>query len=428
MATPIEMPKLGNTVEDCLLARWNKLAGDPVAEGELLAEIETDKATFELTSPVAGTLLATFFKDGDLVPVYTNVCVVGAPGEDITPFKPSAGSAPAAPAAESSTVSATSPSLPAPPSSEPLPPGSGALSPRARRFAAEHSFHPENVHGSGPHGRVLEADLRSLYYASPRPTPLARRMIGEGFELRAETPGIARASGLGPPPERMSSIRERVARRMRESLAATAQYTMNSSADATGLLALRAKIKARAQSGDLPDININELVMFCAVRALVLAPEINVEFSNGRIYRHPDVDIGFACDTPRGLLVPVVKQAQKLSLAELAVRIKELARQAFDGSISPDDLAGGAFTVSNLGAYGIESFTPILNPPQAAILGVNSIEVKPVRRKGEIVFVDRIGLSLTCDHQVIDGAPGARFLKTCREQIEMIESIAGLEF
>ncbi len=426
MATPIEMPKLGNTVEDCLLARWNKRAGENVAEGELVAEIETDKATFELTSPVGGTLLATFFQPGDLVPVFTNICVVGAPGEDAAPFQPQTPVAPAAaPAAQERTL-APQPrqaAAAAAPSNGPAAP----LSPRARRFAAEHHFQPEHVSGSGPSGRVLEEDLRRLYFESPRTTTLARHLMETGFERHGEASGLVRASDLGPPPEKMSHIRERVARRLRESLAVTAQYTMNASADATGLLALRSKIKARGDALGLPAININELVMFCAVKALALMPEVNVGFADGRIYRHAGVNIGFACDTPRGLLVPVVKQADALSLAELTIRIKALSAQAADGSISPDDLTGGTFTVSNLGVYGVESFSPILNPPQVAILGVNAIALKPVRRDGVVEFVDFIGLSLTCDHQVIDGAPGARFLKICREQIERVEALAGLE-
>lgn len=434
MATPIEMPKLGNTVEDCLLARWNKLAGETVAEGELLAEIETDKATFDLTSPVAGTLLATFFESGDLVPVFTNICVVGDPGENVVSFQPPAQATqpnpPSTPAPQRPSSEPPTLAEPRPSSSAPVPPPASQqsfYSPRAKRFAGQHGFRPENVLGSGPQGRVLEADLRRLYYDSPRPTSLAKHMLEDGFELRGEPGDLIRASDLGPPPEKMSPIRERVARRLRESLAVTAQYTMNASADATGLLALRARIKARAESLGLPDININEMVMFCAVKALALTPEVNVEFANGRIYRHSEVNMGFACDTPRGLLVPVVKQAGSLSLPELAIRIKTLTRQALDGAISPDDLAGGTFTVSNLGIYGIESFSPILNPPQVAILGVNAIQLKPVRRNGEVAFIEHIGLSLTCDHQVIDGAPGARFLKTCREQIEMVEAIAGLE-
>ncbi|MBL0156841.1 MAG: 2-oxo acid dehydrogenase subunit E2 [Bryobacterales bacterium] len=430
MATPIEMPKLGNTVEDCLLARWNKHAGDAVAEGELVAEIETDKATFELTSPVAGTLLATFFQPGDLVPVFTNICVVGAPGESAAPFQPQAPSSDAAaPAASSPDELRTAP-VTAQETRAPIVQPSGPAapySPRARRFAAEHDFRPEHVSGSGPQGRVLEDDLRRLYYQSPRPTSLAKHLIETGFEIQGDASGVVRASDLGPPPERMSRVREHVARRLRESLAVTAQFTMNASADATGLLALRARIKACAEALGIPDINLNEMVMFCAVKALVLMPEVNVGFNDGRIYRHASVNIGFACDTPRGLLVPVVKQAESLSLSELAVRIKTLSKQAADGAISPDDLGGGTFTVSNLGVFGVESFSPILNPPQVAILGVNAIQLKAVRRNGAVEFVDHIGLSLTCDHQVIDGAPGARFLKICREQIENVEALAGLE-
>jgi pyruvate dehydrogenase E2 component (dihydrolipoamide acetyltransferase) len=284
------------------------------------------------------------------------------------------------------------------------------------------------VAGSGPHGRVLEQDLRRLYFESPRPTPLAQSLIDAGSELPSGAAGTVRASDLGPAPEKLSFLRERVARRLRESLSTTAQFTLNTSADASGLLALRARIKARGPSSGLPDVNINELVMFCAVKALAQAPEVNVGFVDGKLYRHQDVNIGFACDTPRGLLVPVVKKAQSLSLAELAARIKSLTQQAIDGGISVEDLDGGTFTVSNLGVYGIESFSPILNPPQVAILGVNAISLKPIRRDGGVAFVDSIGLSLTCDHQIIDGAPGARFLKICRQQIESVEAIAQLEF
>jgi pyruvate dehydrogenase E2 component (dihydrolipoamide acetyltransferase) len=238
---------------------------------------------------------------------------------------------------------------------------------------------------------------------------------------------LIRVSDLGPPPVKISTIRERIARRMRESLGSTAQYTMNTSADATGMLALRARIKAHGKVKGLPDINLNEMVMFCTVKALALVPDLNVEFLDGKIYQHSEINLGFACDTAKGLLVPVVKDCRILNLAELAQRIKTLTRQAVDGNIGLEDLSGGTFTVSNLGIFGIESFSPILNPPQVAILGVNSVELKPVRRNGSVEFVDTIGLSLTCDHQVIDGAPGARFLKVVREQIEKIEELAALD-
>jgi pyruvate dehydrogenase E2 component (dihydrolipoamide acetyltransferase) len=331
MATPIEMPKLGNTVNECLIARWCKRSGDTVAEGELLAEIETDKATFELTAPVSGTLLGTFFDEGDLVPFFANICVLGKPGESIDEFLP-----------QKATI---------------LPP----------------------------------------------------------------------AGGPTPPPIKVSTVRERIGRRMRYSLSTTAQYTLNASAAATGLLALRARIKARTQRDAYPSININEMVMYCAVKALEAVPEINVAFVGGKIYQPTGIHIAFACDTPKGLLAPVIRDSQKLTIAELALKIKALTKQAVEGSIALESLSGGTFTVSNLGSFGVESFSPILNPPQVAILGVNSIQLKPVRRDRTVDFIEHIGLSLTCDHQVIDGAPGARFLKIIKGKIESIQEIAEID-
>jgi pyruvate dehydrogenase E2 component (dihydrolipoamide acetyltransferase) len=262
-----------------------------------------------------------------------------------------------------------------------------AFSPRARRFADEHDFHPAAIAGSGPGGRVLEADLRKLYDDAPAPVP---------------------------------HIRQRIAQRMRESLASTAQYTLNASAGAQGLLRLRAKIKAAPAAAD---ININDLVAFCTVRALLAMPDVNAEFLGGRIHKHSDVHLGFACDTPRGLMVPVIRNAHRMTIEELAIAAKGLTTRALAGTIAPDDLAGATFTISNLGGLGIETFTPLLNPPQVAILGVGAIQLRPVRRPGGVEFEDVIGLSLTCDHQVIDGAPGARFLNVVKEQIENVESL-----
>jgi pyruvate dehydrogenase E2 component (dihydrolipoamide acetyltransferase) len=210
---------------------------------------------------------------------------------------------------------------------------------------------------------------------------------------------------------------------MRESLSTTAQYTLHTSANAGGLLRLRAQFK---KSALLRDVNINDLVTFCAIEALLEFPDLNAEYIDGAILKRSDVHIGFACDTPRGLLVPVVKNADTLAIDELSARMKEFTARAVQGNIAPDDLSGATFTISNLGGLGIEAFTPILNPPQVAILGVGGIQVKPVRRGGEVEFIDAIGLSLTCDHQVIDGAPGARFLKVLAAQIENVEASCGI--
>lgn len=424
MAVPVEVPKLGNTVEECLIAKWRKQLGDPVSVGEIVADIETDKATFEVASPAKGTLLARFFDEGTLVPVFTNLFVVGEPGENVDSFRPQNATQPSARPAEARPAAAAASAKPETPVAAAAP--SGKMSPRARRFAEEHGLTFSGMPmpaGSGPGGRILEEDLRKQYYSSPRVSSAAGMRLAEGGVLGGEGSGVSGmflAGDVGPPARRISSIREKIALRMRESLASTAQYTLTASANAAGLLLLRAKIKA---STGVPDININDLVAFCTIQALLEVPDLNAEFIDGCIHRHTDVHIGFACDTPRGLMVPVVRNAHRLSAGELSVRMKELAAKAVQGNISVDDLSGATFTVSNLGSFGIESFTPLLNPPQVAILGVNAIQLKAVRRDARIEFIDSIGLSLTLDHQVIDGAPGARFLKVVREKIENVEKL-----
>jgi pyruvate dehydrogenase E2 component (dihydrolipoamide acetyltransferase) len=427
MAAAVEMPKLGNTVEECLIARWLKHEGQTVAAGETVVEIETDKTSFEVAAPVGGTVLATFFEQGALVPVFTTLFVVGNPGDSVEPFRPqSQRSTPAADATGTPTQSSLRTNLggqTVATTDASLPHSTAPWSPRARRFAEERNFHPQAVNGSGPGGRVLETDLRALYHTSPRVSGAASRRVQSGAEAPFEGSGIGGmilASDLDAPETRISSVREKIARRLRESLVSTAQYTLHSSADAGGLLALRARIKASSAG---PDININDLVTFCAVQALLDVPDLNVLFIDGKIQRGRGVHIGFACDTPRGLLVPVVHNAEALTVAALASRIQELSAQAVQGKISADDLTGGTFTVSNLGGLGIESFTPLLNPPQVAILGVNAIQLKAVRREGKVEFIDSIGLSLTLDHQIVDGAPGARFLKVVRDKIENVEQL-----
>jgi pyruvate dehydrogenase E2 component (dihydrolipoyllysine-residue acetyltransferase) len=382
MATPVELPKLGNTVEECLVTRWIKRTGESVSAGDVVAEIETDKTTFDVAAPVAGTVLEIFFEEGALVPVFTTLCVIGNPGESVDAFRP----------------------LSQVPSPEPRVPVKAPFSPRARRFAAEHDFEPASITGSGPGGRVIERDVQRAYAS-------------------------ARRSSAAQPASR---IRETIARRMRESLASTAQYTMHTSADASGLVALRARIKQALRHGSgqaegVPDITINHLVTFCTVRALLEARPLNAELIEGRIVERSEVHIGFACDTPKGLMVPVVRNAQTLSIRELALRMDALTTQAVQGTISADDLSGATFTISNLGSLGVESFTPLINVPQVAILGVGALQLKPVRTKGTVEFIDVLGLSLTCDHQAIDGAPGARFLQVIREKIERIELICPIE-
>ena len=419
MAVAVEMPKLGNTVEECVLTAWRKRKGDVVASGEVIADIETDKTAFELTATSGGTILETFFDAGALVPVFTAVCVIGAPGERIEEFRPAIspteGHSPPATAVRTEAGGRAAVSTAAPPI------GAGRLSPRARRFSREHEFRSLAVTGTGPGGRVLEGDLRDLLPRStaapalepggPVAPPAAATMVTpDGHPARAgERPGTP-----------LTRVRQTIADRLRAGLSSTAQYTLQGSANAQHLLALRRQLKA---SPDTAEISIGDLVLFCAIRALLEVPDLNAELVDGVVYRHARVHMAFACDTSRGLVVPVVRDSQNLSLRGLSRRITELTGQAVAGGIAADDLSGGTFTVSNLGGLGIEAFTPILNPPQVAILGVDAIQVRPVRnRMATSSSSNSIGLSLTVDHQVIDGAPGARFLGVLKSKIEAVRS------
>jgi pyruvate dehydrogenase E2 component (dihydrolipoamide acetyltransferase) len=434
---PVEMPKLGNTVEECLLAAWRKQKGDAVAEGEVIADIETDKTSFELTAPAGGILLETFFEAGDLIPVFTTVCVIGAVGESVEQLGPPTGrarsdehAAPASgPAPESRGTDAAQPRVQeaATAVGPTLSTGSaaatpGPMSPRARRFSREHEFRPPAVAGSGPGGRVVEADLRDLLHASRR-GPAAGPEASPRSPLDGNGVGAAdvRPSAGVELGARLPLVRRTIARRLRESVSSTVQYTLHGSANAGSLLAVRQRLKA---SPDTAGISIGDLVVFCTIQALLEVPDLNAELVGDTLCRHAAVHMAFACDTARGLVVPVVRDSQKLSLGELSRRIKELASQAVAGAIAPDDLSGGTFTVSNLGSFGIESFTPVINPPQVAILGVDSIQVKPIRKAdGNIEFIDAIGLSLTVDHQVVDGVPGAKFLSTVKDRIQRVDAL-----
>ena len=343
MPTTIEVPQLGNTVEECLVTRWFKRKGDSVAAGEVVAEIETDKTTFEITSPVDGQVLEIYVEEGAAVPVFSRLLVVGADGEAID-----ATTAPVAPVAPEPPVH-LAPSAPSAPSAPDGPLAAGAAaSPRARRLASQRGVDLATLVGSGPAGRVIERDVRGARTAVTAAAP-------QGLAL--------------------SPTRQTIARRTRESLASTAQYTLHASADARGLLSARARLKSVHGTS----ITIVDLLNFCLVRALRESPGINAELVGGRVVQHAGVHLGFACDTAKGLVAPVVRDAHTLSLAALASRARTLAGQALAGTIAPSELAGATFTVSHLGSLGIEWFTPVVNPPQVAILGVGAIHLKPVR-------------------------------------------------
>lgn len=445
----ILMPKAGNSVEECILGAWRINVGDTVKKGDIIAEAETDKTSIEIEATASGEVLALLGSEGDLVPVLTAICLVGPAGTDVSGYKAASAEAPVA-AAAAAPAAASASQAPAT--------AGGHLSPRARKFVAEHPFVMGEIAGSGAQGRVIESDVIAAYQSSPHLTPAAAAMVAAGAkapstgtgsngEITAEdienfakgvvaapAPSAAAAPAPAAPVKAegddvitekpFSRIRTVIAKRLQESLQTMAQYTLNCEADVTGLLSLRKRIKASGEKLGLANINIGDMVMYAVIRTLQQVPELNGEFSDNVVKLHSAVHMGFACDTPKGLLVPVLHHSDKMSLAEMCRQVKSLAKSANAGNLAPDLMNGATFTVSNLGSFGIINFTPVISAPQIAMLGVGKTLLRPVRRAdGAVEYRDYMQFSLTMNHMVVDGAPGARFLQTLCANIENFELV-----
>jgi pyruvate dehydrogenase E2 component (dihydrolipoamide acetyltransferase) len=430
MATPILMPRQGQSVESCVLVSWTVKPGDAVKEGDTVASIETDKATFDVAAPASGTILELFFPEGADIPVLTHIGAIGKTGENIDGLRP--GGTPSADAGTSTPPAEPSQPGPAPAASAPIAPAatpspSAGVSPRARKAAASAGIDLSALGGSGPGGRVVERDVQAAAATAPRLSAAARTAASPGqpiptrgtgpagMVLAADLKAEAPAARTDTP---VKGVRKIVADRMRQSLSTTAQLTLHMSFDASVIQGFRERVKARGEAFGVPRLTINDLISYAAVRALKKHPALNAHFLGDRIAQFGAVNLGMAVDTPRGLMVPVIRGADALPLRDLAAAIKTRAEECQKGSISPDLLGGGTFTITNLGALGVESFTPVLNAPEVAILGVCGIGLRPVRRDGSVAFVECIGLSLTIDHQAVDGAPAARFLHDLCEALE----------
>jgi pyruvate dehydrogenase E2 component (dihydrolipoamide acetyltransferase) len=459
MATVVIMPRKGNTVESCIIAGWNKQKGEAIDKGEVLCEVETDKALLEVEAPASGVLLEVFFEEGDDVPVLTNIAVIGEPGEDVTQFSPDL---------------AVDPSVSTQPSIEPEPQvvqddvhqpimaseetpaqittaASGVgISPRAKKLAESKGFSTAGISGSGPGGRIIERDVRSAVNTQQPLTPFARSVAassdtaipasGSGIGGRVTAQDLAstaRQSEAHPSPDEtewigevevmpIKGVRKVIADRMLESLNSTAQLTLNAAAMASNLLSYRKRLKNSPEDLGLQKVTINDILLFAVSRALIQYPALNALFQDDTISQYKKVHLACAVDTPRGLMVPVIRSANTLSLKQIAAESKRLANACLEGTINPDELNGGTFTVTNLGILGIESFTPVLNWPQVGILGVGNINLKPIGMDGDVEFIPHLGLSLTINHQVVDGAPAARFLQTLSQMLADIDLLMAL--
>ena len=442
MAVGILMPKQGITVESCVLTAWKKKIGDEIKVGDVLFAYETDKASFECESTEAGTLLAQFFADGDEVAVLTNVCAIGKPGEDFSALKPvkesgapaaatpaAATPAAATPAGAATFVASSTPETasavqvsgvePEPVTTVSTANGELKVSPRAKAAAERMGINLATVTPSGPEGRIIERDLASANTFAKEEkavtAPAASAAVPAAPVSAAEFEDV-----------KLSGVRRSIAKAMVNSLSSMAQLTHHFSFDATEIIALRAKLKASAETLGLPNITLNDIVLFAVSRTLKNHPTCNAHLTGDSIRLFKHVNMGMAVDTERGLLVPTIFNADTLSLSEIAKQSKALAKEAQGGSISPDKLSGGTFTVSNLGALGVEMFTPIINPPQTCIIGVCNLQTKVKLVDGQPVYYQAMGLSLTYDHRAVDGAPASRFMQELCRNLENFNALLAM--
>jgi pyruvate dehydrogenase E2 component (dihydrolipoamide acetyltransferase) len=453
MITEVILPKLGQTMEDGVIVEWVKKEGDSVQRGEVLFTVESDKAVLEVEATARGFLRKILVPEGERVPVLTAVALITREAEeDISAYGEPAGAAPTTPAIAGSAFEPTAAGRAATEVGSERPTDRIFASPRARKTAREQGVDLEAVVGTGPKGRIVEQDVLDylavqpeaapppLAEPYPKATPMALRtaealgvdlatVSGTGFSGRIMKADVtAAAKPAAPPlPEElavesmpMSGTRRIIAERMAASHSATARVTLVTEADATEFVQAREQLKASVTEswGFAP--GYNDLLGIIVARALREFPYMNARLSTdgNSIERLAYVNLGLAVDTERGLLVPVIQAADQKGLQAFGTEFRSLVERARSGKSLPDDLSGGTFTITNLGMYDIDAFTPIINLPEAAILGVGRILPKPVIREGQIVARQMWTLSLTFDHRLVDGAPAARFLQRIKQLIE----------
>lgn len=454
MITEVIMPKLGQTMEEGAIVEWVKKEDDQVKRGDLLFTVESDKAVLEVEATARGFLRKILVPEGQTVPVLTPVALITRKAdEDISSYGPALSPSEAS-TTDAEVSSSTSAFASASPSVE-TPVGRIFASPRARKTAREHAIDLALLTGSGPNGRIVEQDV--LDYAAMKPeaapqpgvaprlkaTPMALKTAGAlGVDLAAVTatgaggritradveatvppaatmpaPVPSEAPSAGSVP--MSGLRRIIAERMAASDTATARVTLVTEADATSFVEAREQLKASVSEAWGFSPGYNDLLGVIVVRALREFPYMNARLTGDQaIEQLPYVNLGMAVDTDRGLLVPVVRNADQKGLHAFGTEFRSLVERARIGRSLPDDLSGGTFTITNLGMYDVDAFTPIINLPEAAILGVGRILPKAVVHEGEIVARQMWTLSLTFDHRLVDGAPAARFLQRVKQLVE----------
>lgn len=439
MAIPIIMPKFGQMTEQSSIVEWRKREGDAVAKGDILFTVETDKSVMDVESFEEGTLLKIVVAPGMNVPVQSIVAFLGQPGEAIPEGMASA-PAPAvptaAPARESGGAGLQAAQharqrAPAMPVAAPAPvaPAAFKISPRAAALARECVIDSSRITGTGPAGRIIEKDVKACLkakgYDRLRISPAARALAarekldilairGTGDSGRIGVADVQRA--LAEKPRPMGRMRQIIAQRLTQSVLTAPHFFVTVETDLTALVELRARLKAAGAP-----YTITDFISLAVVRTLQEFPDVNSATDGTTLRWNSHVHLGLAVSFEQGLVVPVVRNADELTLAELNARSKELAEKARNGKLGPDDMTGGTFTISNMGMLDVENFTAIINPGESAILAVSSTLQKPVVRDGQVVVRSILKMTLSADHRLIDGAMAARFINAVKQKLEDIE-------
>ena len=442
MAHPILMPKPGQMTEECTLVAWHKAEGDAVKKGDVLFEIETDKSNMDVEAFEEGVLLKRIVEVGQTVPVNAVCAYVGEPGEAI-PDAATAAAVVAAPKAEASAPT------PAPTQVQALAPAAAAvaaapspagghghlrISPRASRLAADSGIDPRTITGTGPEGRITERDVKSAIDAAsapPEATPAAAPATPSVAPRPA--PAAPAAASSGPPepasydwdaddarPRQMSRMRRIIAERLTLSATTVPQFTVTVAVDMTRLLALRTELKAGGNA-----LTVTDFIVSAAAQTLAEFPDVNSRTDGVLVWPRRRVHVGLAVSLSDGLVVPVIRDADRRSLADLHVRAAELAEAARNGTLPPDDMTGSSFTISNLGMFGVDEFSAIINPGESAILAVSSIVPTPIAVGDGIGIRQMMKLTLTADHRLVDGELAARFLNALRRRLQDADPFRG---
>lgn len=431
MATQVVMPKLSPTMEEGQLARWLKKEGDKVSVGEPIAEVDTDKATMEMQALGSGVLRKILIKEGETAPLGQLIAIIAEPDEDISVLESKAGSGQAAEKSEQRSeakgAGTEEAAKAAPPSSQTdraqesrEASGNGAgvssgegrrliVSPIAARMAADAGINLTTLAGSGPGGRIIKRDVEAAIQTGGQQAPQIQKSEAPAYQQ----PQVQGASSYRDEP--MTQMRQTIARRLTTSLGPVPHFFLTTEIEMDQAAEMRRRIN---ELDPQLKISVNDIIIKVAAAALIQHPQVNASFQEKSVRYYESADIGVAVAIEDGLITPVVRAAEKKSLSQIAGEVRELAERARSKKLRPEEYTGATFSISNLGMFGIDEFTAVINPPEAAILAVGAMTPKPVVRDGEIIVRQLMRVTMSCDHRVVDGATGARFLQTFKRILE----------